>query len=198
MACSIFHIPPDFPESLLAKIGAHWKLDSSMTVLRKVTNTVFTVTKNGHEYILRISPNWHRTQEQLADEIALLTYLDEQGIPVATPLPTTSNVFIETFPYQKHVYHTMLFTKVPGEKLDLTTNITPHYARLIGTAIAYLHRASKHYSQSHWHRFTPQSMHPVAHKIIPSNDHLFWNEYTEFQEWFQSLEQTDNVFDVIQ
>ncbi|QEC43969.1 phosphotransferase enzyme family protein [Pseudobacter ginsenosidimutans] len=84
--------------------------------LRGVSDTYHVQSEAG-EFILKIFRSKHRNQEELLGEIALLEYLTENEIQVASPVSDLSGNTLQSFQAIEGIRHGILYQFAPGSPI---------------------------------------------------------------------------------
>jgi Ser/Thr protein kinase RdoA (MazF antagonist) len=132
-ACSLYNTSPD---ELTQLSGGHY-------------NAVYQFPYGKKHAILRIGVEDCSTNQTLG-MLEWVRFLDQQGAPVTTPLPSINNHLVESLKQYGTRYTLTTFEKAEG---TLAENIPPtdwteDLFRSIGMAVGKLHAVSKHYRPS--------------------------------------------------
>jgi len=88
---------------------------SSLVEIGGYQNRVFEFKYKKRKLILRVTPENHRTREQLKAEITMVKTLKEQGIPVAGPVTLPGSSPVEKVDLEGDIYYLCVFEKAPGK-----------------------------------------------------------------------------------
>lgn len=122
-----------------ALVASQWAFDAeSLRTWRYSANFVYTMTINGERQYLRVAPASERTPERLAQEVALLDWLQAQGWHVPVAIPTRAGDRIATATTSDGSYHAVMWSEVPGRLRELDDLSTADLAAW-GAALGRLH-----------------------------------------------------------
>ncbi len=117
-------------------------------------NHTYLLTDGGKKAIFRVySLNW-RTEEEIKEEIRLLTLLQESGLPISCPVADTSGNYIQKINAPEGERLGVLFSFAEGEKL-LSFSAELHYK--IGQIIARFHQLTRNLTLNR-DTYTPQRL----------------------------------------
>lgn len=137
----------DSGESPLAdQLLIAWPHDSgSARFLRMSANAVFTFNHAQRPFILRFNHETERSAEQLHTEVAYLQHLSAAGIPVAKPMPSLADRYVESVNTPYGWFYSVVFEAIAGQQLDIDERSLEQFGQW-GQALGRLHRAAKSYT----------------------------------------------------
>lgn len=137
----------DSGESPLAdQLLIGWPHDSgSARFLRMSANAVFSFTHAQRPCILRFNHETERNAEQLHTEVAYLQHLFAAGIPVAKPMPSLADRYVESVNTPYGWFHSVVFEAIAGQQLDIDALSLEQFGQW-GQALGRLHRAAQSYA----------------------------------------------------
>jgi Ser/Thr protein kinase RdoA (MazF antagonist) len=145
---------------VLDEITNLYDLDSStIKEIDTWANFIFEAKKSDKSYILRISHSSYRTIYQIKAEIEWIDFLEKKGVPVAIPILSVNNQFVEEITLEDSTsFFTTLFVKVPGETIATNHSLmTPTVIEKWGSILGRLHSLTKEYEpkssikRKHWY-----------------------------------------------
>ncbi|KLT16043.1 hypothetical protein AA980_21880 [Neobacillus vireti] len=107
-------------------------------------NSVYSFSRSGHEYILRLSSGIRRSSLELQSEMKFIHVLGNIGVPVSRPIPSINGQLVEEMFDQKRHGFASVFEKAPGKPVVVTdekvwnNDLFFHWGMLIGK----MHEAS--------------------------------------------------------
>ena len=116
----------------------------SLTMLDGFENVVLEASKDGRQYILRLSHSTHRNADLVHAELDWLDYLARDGVSVCTPLRSRSGALIETLEAQDGGFVAVVFEKAPGGHVE-RAKWTPRMAYNRGKLLGRMHTLTKDY-----------------------------------------------------
>lgn len=130
-----------------AVIASQWKIDAnSLQIWRYSANFLYTVTITNVRHYLRVAPASERTPERLAQEVALLDWLQAQGWNVPVAIPTREGHRVATAISGGDKYYAIMWSEVPGalrDLEDLSTADLETWGAALGRLHATLQRVPK-------------------------------------------------------
>lgn len=124
-------------------VAVPWEPDpGSVRVFRVSANFVCVFRRQGVRCFLRFNTVDERDPVWLADEVAILNYLGEQGIPVSAPLKSRAGNCVELVSTELGTVAAVAFVGLAGHELELS-DATDSQIEKWGAALGRLHRAFK-------------------------------------------------------
>ena len=126
------------PEGLANLMQAYYGFESVYCqLLKPMMSDTYSVWADNKRYLLRIFRHRQYTHRQIEDQMKMLTYLDEMGIPVTAPVKKRSEEMLTRFQAPEGERYGVLFRYVEGKPLH--QQLTPEAAQSYGEALATLH-----------------------------------------------------------
>jgi Ser/Thr protein kinase RdoA (MazF antagonist) len=127
-----------------AVVASQWEFDAgSLHLWRYSANFLYTLKINGVPHFLRVAPASERTPERLAQEVALLDWLQATGQRVPTAVRARNGDRIATASAGGQTYHAVMWTEVPGSLREIA-DLSLDDLALWGASLAGLHTALRH------------------------------------------------------
>jgi amicoumacin kinase len=123
------------------------KTSADFEYLTQVQNTIFTFQQDGEFFVLRCTPESHRSSEQVEAELEWVEHLKKSGLPVAAPLQAQNGLLANRVEMEGIRYTSAAFQKAPGE-IGQQTYWTPATFRLWGNVMGRMHRAASTFQPS--------------------------------------------------
>lgn len=130
---------------------------SGLTELGSFESYVFAFTRNGREYVLKLTHNSRRTKNLVAAELEWVNYLADGGVSVARAIPARSGALVERVDLDRDYFLIYAFEKAPGSHLR-ADGYTDELIGTWGKMIGRMHALTRHYRPSapelvryHWH-----------------------------------------------
>ena len=128
------------------QILEHWEHDQgSAQFFRASANFVYIFRKGGGHYFLRFAESTERTGAEIEAEMALLRWLDSQGITITTPIMSQIGREVETIETDLGTFHAVVFAQLQGTQPDFEELSTAQF-EVWGAGLGKLH-AMLHQSQ---------------------------------------------------
>jgi Ser/Thr protein kinase RdoA (MazF antagonist) len=132
---------PEIPEWLAALYGV---TSEDLRFVTQVQNFIFAYRRGDQELILRLTPETHRSREQVMAEVGWVNDLAARGVPVAAPVPSLDGSFCQFVETNEGKVTAVCFEKAKGEIGDRQF-WTPEVFRDWGRLTGRLHRESRQY-----------------------------------------------------
>ena len=121
------------------RILEHWEHDQgSAHFFRSSTNFVYIFRKGGEPCFLRFAESAERAGAEVEAEMALLSFLDSQGMTVSTPVASNNGRFVETVETDLGTFHAVVFAQLPGREVDIEELNTAQFEEW-GATLGKLH-----------------------------------------------------------
>ncbi|MEH7439684.1 phosphotransferase [Neobacillus drentensis] len=156
-------------------------------------NSVYTFSKDGRDYILRLSNRERKSFSDLENELKFIEALAKEGVSVSRPVPSKNNLLIE------EVTNLLLvaFEKAEGVAVDVTdANVwTTELFYNWGKQIGRMHKVS-HLIQLDRPKWTKKE--PDLLRLLPKiNSKLIKEIYTNLLDKLRDFHQDSNLFGLI-
>lgn len=97
-----------------------WEHDpGSAQLFRSSANFVYIFRKGGEPCFLRFAESAERRVAEIEAEMALLSFLDSQGMTVTTPVTSNNGRCVETVETDLGTFHAVVFAKLQGREVDI-------------------------------------------------------------------------------
>jgi Ser/Thr protein kinase RdoA (MazF antagonist) len=127
------------------QILEHWEHDQgSAQFFRASNNFVFIFRKGGEPYFLRFAESAERIGTEIEAEVALLSFLDNQGMIVTTPVASKNGRCMETVETDLGTFHAVVFTQLQGREVDIE-ELSPAQFEGWGATLGKLHALMHRY-----------------------------------------------------
>jgi len=167
---------------ILAKATQHFNLQvSDLRPLGGMEGMALEFKRDGAAFVLKITPKSKDNPtevQQLEEKLAFTSYLTENGVRAARPIPSPVGNWVETIETEQHLYLVNTLTKAEGKHLNL--NHLPggnhDFFHKWGQVTGQMHRLAKTYPK--W-RKDPGDGSPISE--ISS----WQEEHQSFADWCQ-------------
>jgi Putative homoserine kinase type II (protein kinase fold) len=134
-----------FSEEIALLFAKKYTSDITSAELLGVShNTVYKINcKN--PFILRITSGNHRSKEEIIGEIDFLTFLSNNGVNVAIPIPTLSDDMIAEHDLENGIVLAVAFTIADGMQWEEQERVDRDYIEYIGRELGRIHKCSQTY-----------------------------------------------------
>ncbi|MDO6597468.1 phosphotransferase [Oceanihabitans sp. 2_MG-2023] len=129
------------PEYLSGFVKKQYNLDASTTcsILKTGINHTYLISSSSKKYVLRVYfLNW-RTQNEIEEELNLLTYLKLNGLSVAFPIKNIKDTYIQSLNASEGKRFAVLFSYAEGETIR---NPSKEICNTIGKTMAKFHQST--------------------------------------------------------
>ncbi len=123
----------------------HWKHDQgSAQFFRSSANFVYIFRTGGEPCFLRFAESAERTRAEIEAEMALLSFLDSQGVTVTTPVASNNGKCVETVETDLGTFHAVVFAQLQGREVEIE-GLGPAQFERWGAALGKLHALTHRY-----------------------------------------------------
>jgi Ser/Thr protein kinase RdoA (MazF antagonist) len=136
-------------QALLTELLPDYDIDTPVEcefLHRGLNDTYLIKTSRQAKYILRVYRLGWRSLSEILYELAVLTHLNQQNIPVSIPLARKDGNFIRTLAAPEGERYTVLFTCAPGKNFSYEET---EEAFFYGQAAARIHNAMDTFTSEH-------------------------------------------------
>ncbi|GIN74134.1 hypothetical protein J14TS2_46090 [Bacillus sp. J14TS2] len=164
---------------------------SDLTHIGNWQNFIYEYSKNDQDYILRFTPNAHRSVNAVKGEIDWLLYLAKNGVSVSSPIPSTQGDYVEVIDKSDVNFIVTSFIKAEGSKIDYPeclsdTNLYYNLGKIMGK----IHSLSKSYKPKdesiRRHDWNQNYYLQNIRKFVPSDQYLIYQSRDKLIEKIQS------------
>lgn len=174
---------------------------TSIELLGVSHNTVYKVNCE-NSFILRITSARHRNKNELLSELNFILFLSNNGVPVATPIPSLSGDIITEYILENDILFIVAFTLADGLQWDGKDGSgnyrdDSYYLEHIGRELGKIHKAARNYCPANgiFRRQYSESQHLVkAYDIFEKYNTELYNSYKLFMHDLPFLNKTPENF----
>jgi Ser/Thr protein kinase RdoA (MazF antagonist) len=190
-----------FNDNILHTLAGRYNIKlESLCAIPGFMNILYQCQSGNTPYILRISHSTRRNEQLIRAECDWITYLYENGLPVAYPVLSENNQLVESLIDNKGDYFlATLFTKAHGKhptKTDFNISFYKKYGQLLGK----MHALTKNYIPSNKLSTRPpwnnKMMLDVA-RNIPQSEEIVFERFTHLYKYLNNLPKDNNSFGLI-
>jgi len=163
-------------------------------------NFLYETERYGKQFILRITHESHRNENQLNGELEWINYLADNGVATPRAIPSANGRMIETVDTGDACFYVSCFEKVPGKHLygfELTDDLLVRWGRLTGR----MHRLVGNYQPSNPDsaRYSWDEEDDVikAEKYLPANQTKVLYKFEELIKSLRQLPQDKKSYGLI-
>lgn len=128
------------------QIVSLWPHDrGSARFFRSSANFLYRFSATGEPCFLRFADARERTREEIEGEMDLLLWLQDQGLRVTAPVPSTHGERVETVETEAGVFHALVFHALTGTQYGEIEEIDASRFEAWGSALGRLHAAIARY-----------------------------------------------------
>lgn len=129
-------IQEQYNENILLEVLKRYDVDKDkVSFIGGFDSYVYEFSKNGNDYILKITHSIRRSANYILGEIEWLNFMAEKGLAVARAIPSTFGNFVETFGDNDSYFISILYEKAPGHlptDADWNTSLFEEWGRITG------------------------------------------------------------------
>ncbi len=176
----------------------HWEHDpGSARFFRSSTNFVYIFHKGGEPCFLRFAERAEREGAAIEAEIALLSFLDNQGMTVTTPIESKNGQCMETVETDLGTFHAVVFAQLPGREAAIEKLSTTQF-EVWGAALGKLH-ALMHLCQDSRlsARGTWRDHLTLIRNFLPEEEMGVQAEFDHLTSWLSTLPMTETNYGLI-
>ncbi len=107
-------------------------------------NTVYKINCD-NPFILRITSVNHRSKDEIIGEIDFITFLSNNGVNVAIPIPALSNDMVTEHDFENGIAFAVAFTIADGMQWEEQERVDRDYIEYIGRELGRIHKCSQNY-----------------------------------------------------
>ncbi len=175
-----------------------WNNDRGrVKMYRASANFICFMWDKDTEYVARFNSSTEKKLSRLEGEIALINYLAEKKIPVARPVPSNSNKFIEEACTEYGTFFMSVFEKVHGRQRDIR-ELDQNGFFVWGKALGSLHRVCRDIPK-HIGILRPshEGLFESLARDYPSEDETELKEIEHIRRWMKGLDKDKNNYGMI-
>ena len=138
-------VDKEWRSRIAERMLAQWEHDpGSARFFRSSTNFLYAFGKGGAPHFLRFAESTERTGAAIEAEMALLGFLDSQGMRVSTPVASKNGRCVETVETDLGIFHAVVFVQLPGREVE-TEELSRAQFEAWGAALGRLHATTHVY-----------------------------------------------------
>ena len=112
-------------------------------ILKTGINHNYSIQTTNGNYVLRVYFKDWKTEEEIAEELKLLHYLNENNVGVSYPIKDLEQQYIQQIEAPEGLRYAVLFSYAEGESIK---NPSEKVCRLLGKSMAEMHQLTAHKS----------------------------------------------------
>ncbi|MHA2277430.1 MAG: phosphotransferase enzyme family protein [Candidatus Kariarchaeaceae archaeon] len=134
-------------DSVLEEIVTRYNFDqASLKEIDTWENFIFEAKKSDIAYIIRIAHSSYRSIGQIKAEIDWIYFLKNEKMPVADPVLSVNNQFVEEVKVNDSSFFTTVFVKAPGDTIATNPSLmTPPVIEKWGGILGKFHKLTMKY-----------------------------------------------------
>lgn len=134
-------------DALIEQILVHYDLPAPITchLFSPVNDDIYQVSARDEHFMLRIYSHGKFSQAEVEAEAQILDHLEQNGLPVVRPIPSTTGRFVYEINAPEGERYCILYAHVDGT--SPRADIQPEQSAVYGQAVARLHNALDGFSQ---------------------------------------------------
>jgi Ser/Thr protein kinase RdoA (MazF antagonist) len=159
------------------RIVERWPHDpGSARFFRSSANFLYVFRQDGKQRFLRFAHSSERPQESIATEIALVSWLAEEGLAVVRPVRSRHERFVEAVTSDWGTFHAVVFDALEGSQFEID-ELDDACLRAWGAALGRLHARLKRYpGRVSSARLTMRDHLEQAKRVLPEDAPAVWDE----------------------
>jgi len=183
-------------------ISDHWMLDGdSLRYIGFSENHVSQFTHGGENYFIRLSPENHRTKDQIYSELHFINTLYAKGINVAKPVESIQGNLVEDIQIGQQNHWAVVFRGLNGGEFNYNQSDNPEvHFRKIGIMLGEIHSVSKAYKPpNELKRFLWKHDKTIkhVHLYLSSTEEVVLSKFSSLIDWMETLEVDKETFGLI-
>ncbi|WGV60440.1 hypothetical protein QIH01_04730 [Brevibacillus brevis] len=108
-------IQEQYNENILLEVLKRYDVDRDKVIfIGGLDSYVYEFSKNGNDYILKITHSIRRSANYILGEIDWLNFMGDNGLAVSRAIPSIFGNFVETFGDNESYYISILYEKAHG------------------------------------------------------------------------------------
>jgi Ser/Thr protein kinase RdoA (MazF antagonist) len=180
-------------------VASNWQPDPELIFVRNFVNAVYRFRMDEATVYLRLTPESHRSEEEIASELQFIRYLASNDYPVAESIPSSGGDWVRRIEVEGSRYLGCVFEEAPGREFSAGSDTNKEFFQIAGRSLGRLHRLAQDYSppsgftrfpwnMDRWHRFA---------ELVPEGEVEAWKLFNELQEWSAELPCNPSTFGLI-
>lgn len=191
-------VDEEWNSSFAEEIAGLWGYDQgTVKFYRSSANFIFIFQKGGRDYYLRVNHSDEREKDTIAEELKLLTYLNNKTSNVVKPVKSLNNRYIETVRTEKGEYFAVVFEGLEGKQYEIDDIDTEQFY-IWGKALGNLHKLINNIPNNITIKRNSWRDHlDFIEDSLPEDETPAKRELKEVKQWIDSLEMTDDNYGLI-
>ncbi len=193
------HVEPADLRPMAEGLVRRWT-DLPIRFVRNFMNLVYEIPREAGSWYLRITPETHRSNSEIASELELIHFLGSRDLPASQPVPSRSRELVHGAHLNGVEYSACVFEEAPGLAYSELTNVnSERFFRAVGRTMGALHQAAQKFERpsdfirspwktDRWHRFG---------EIVPRSETEAWALYEELDDWIREQPKDASHFGLI-
>ncbi|HEX2787430.1 MAG TPA: phosphotransferase [Ignavibacteria bacterium] len=183
-----------FSDAILDDFLKRYGLKSAEPVKFAFENLVYFCSKNGKDYVLRITHSDRRPRNLVQAEVNWINYLYENDVPAAVPNKSANNEWVETFNVEGGYFSAVLFNRAKGN----APTEENHPYKQVGEATAKMHKLALNYKEPPgYQRPDWEPEHRYVDKYIRKEDIVIAKKWNEIMDYVAKLPKDSKSFGLI-
>jgi len=139
------------------RLAARWPEAGDTELIDDVNSVVFAFQCQGRPRILRVTHSSQGSEENTQAELDWVSFLAENGVPVASPVVSSSGRLTEVLTAGDSYFVAAVFERAEGELVDPADpqHGNPELIRSLGRLMGRMHAVTKRYDPRHLPRKRP-------------------------------------------
>ena len=177
------------------KIAGRWFEENvKVRVVRASSNFITHVETPENTYYLRFNHSTERTREFIEAELSFIQHLTNHGIHANRPIPSLSELIVETVPTEMGDFHGVLFEAIQGNQYE-SDELNLEKFRSWGSALGKVHKESTGLvvpGIPTWKDHISR-----VRSMVSKSDEVIWSELDSVEMKLNALPVDDGIFGII-
>jgi Ser/Thr protein kinase RdoA (MazF antagonist) len=193
-----WEIEPDWGRPVVDELMRSWG-GAAPKFIRNFVNLVYRLEERPPFRYLRITPETHRSEDQIVSELAVVEHLGRCGLPASQPLPAADGRLIEVVQSGGARHFACVFDEARGDPPSAQQFESPAFFRAAGHLMGTLHRELGRFERPAGFRRFPWDADRWVRfaELVPRRERAAWALYDDLRSRL-AVEATDeSVFGLI-
>ncbi|MDE3228931.1 MAG: phosphotransferase [Chloroflexota bacterium] len=179
------------------RVLERWEHDpGAARFYRSSANFVYTFLKDDERHFLRFGEQDERSEAAISAEVALLRWLDSQGVDVAAPVASRQGRWVETVATNLGIFHAVVFPQLRGIEMEIE-NLSAGQFEEWGTSLGWLHTTIRQWHDPQMSARPLWSDYLALARGVGAHDARVQAEYEYLARWLAALPQTEETYGLI-
>jgi Ser/Thr protein kinase RdoA (MazF antagonist) len=179
----------------LAKFGVKLK-DSEL--IGGFENMVYSFTKDDKKYVLRISHSLHNSFHNISAELEFINFLNENNAPVATPIKSVHNNYVELLDESEPCFMATAFEFANGGRAPREAFMDPTFLEEYGKNIGLMHNLTKEFNpEFRRYDFVDEEFIKRAGEFLPEHDLEIKTKLDQVMEKINNIKKDKDSYGLI-